>query len=75
MPFGVLAFRLVFSGRPDMHFQPKYKARQFSTRHPVRWQEGERERLIANAVEKGRVTHVPRGASGYDTHTAGEIQE
>lgn len=57
-----------------MEFQPRYRPRQFTTRHPVPWEVGERERLIAEAVEQGRVTQVPRGASAYDTHTAGEVQ-
>lgn len=55
-----------------MHRQTKPLPR-YTGRHPVPWKEGERERLIAEALENGRVIQVPRGASGYDTHTPTQV--
>ena len=55
-----------------MHRHTKHLPR-YTGRHPVPWKEGERERLISEALEKGRVVQVPRGASGYDTHTPAQV--
>lgn len=57
-----------------MEHQHRKPLRVFNARNPVRWEPGERERLIEEALAQGKVQRLPRGASAYDRHTAAEIE-
>lgn len=57
----------------QQQFKKAAGQQQFNSKNPVRWQPGEREKLIAEALENGRVRQIPRGASAYDTHSGSAV--